>query len=152
MANDLIIRKINNIDIYDLEEEQIFELKDTIVKNVNLKQLRESVNKAVLNLSGVGDPTWNADLNFIALDNQKRLNIVYMLISNLKMFEISVSNIKKNRYGCAMDSEQSLRFLGITKDLVDTVIKFGEFKMDEAYQNKLELEENKRLELEGGNN
>lgn len=152
MANDLIIRKINNIDIYDLEEEQIFELKDTIVKNVNLKQLRESVNKAVLNLSGVGDPTWNADLNFIALDNQKRLNIIYMLISNLEMFEISVSNIKKNRYGCAMDSEQSLRFLGITKDLVDTVIKFGEFKMDEAYQNKLELEENKRLELEGGNN
>lgn len=152
MANDLIIRKINNIDIYDLEEEQIFELKDTIVKNVNLKQLRESVNKAVLNLSGVGDPTWNADLNFIALDNQKRLNIIYMLISNLEMFEISVSNIKKNKYGCAMDSEQSLRFLGITKDLVDTVIKFGEFKMDEAYQNKLELEENKRLELEGGNN
>ena len=152
MTNDLIIRKINNIDIYDLEEEQIFELKDTIVKNVNLKQLRESVNKAVLNLSGVGDPTWNADLNFIALDNQKRLNIIYMLISNLEMFEISVSNIKKNRYGCAMDSEQSLRFLGITKDLVDTVIKFGEFKMDEAYQNKLELEENKRLELGGGNN
>ena len=152
MTNDLIIRKINNIDIYDLEEEQIFELKDTIVKNVNLKQLRESVNKAVLNLSGVGDPTWNADLNFIALDNQKRLNIIYMLISNLEMFEISVSNIKKNRYGCAMDSEQSLRFLGITKDLVDTIIKFGEFKMDEAYQNKLELEENKRLELEGGNN
>lgn len=152
MTNDLIIRKINNIDIYDLEEEQIFELKDTIVKNVNLKQLRESVNKAVLNLSGVGDPTWNADLNFIALDNQKRLNIIYMLISNLEMFEISVSNIKKNRYGCAMDSEQSLRFLGITKDLVDTIIKFGEFKMDEAYQNKLELEENKRLELGGGNN
>lgn len=152
MTNDLIIRKINNIDIYDLEDEQIFELKDTIVKNVNLKQLRESVNKAVLNLSGVGDPTWNADLNFIALDNQKRLNIVYMLISNLEMFEISVSNIKKNKYGCAMDSEQSLRFLGITKDLVDTIIKFGEFKMDEAYQNKLELEENKRLELEGGNN
>lgn len=152
MANDLIIRKINNIDIYDLEEEQIFELKDTIVKNVNLKQLRESVNKAVLNLSGVGDPTWNADLNFIALDNQKRLNIIYMLISNLEMFEISVSNIKKNKYGCAMDSEQSLRFLGITKDLVDTIIKFGEFKIDEAYQNKLELEENKRLELEGGNN
>lgn len=151
MANDLIIRKINNIDIYDLEEEQIFELKDTIVKNVNLKQLRESVNKAVLNLSGVGDPTWNADLNFIALDNQKRLNIIYMLISNLEMFEISVSNIKKNKYGCAMDSEQSLRFLGIAKDLVDTIIKFGEFKMDEAYQNKLELEENKRLELEGGN-
>lgn len=152
MANDLIIRKINNIDIYDLEEEQIFELKDTIVKNVNLKQLRESVNKAVLNLSGVGDPTWNADLNFIALDNQKRLNIIYMLISNLEMFEISVSNIKKNRYGCAVDSEQSLRFLGITKDLVDTIIKFGEFKIDEAYQSKLELEENKRLELEGGNN
>lgn len=152
MTNDLIIRKINNIDIYDLEEEQIFELKDTIVKNVNLKQLRESVNKAVLNLSGVGDPTWNADLNFIALDNQKRLNIIYMLISNLEMFEISVSNIKKNRYGCAMDSEQSLRFLGITKDLVNTIIKFGEFKIDEAYQNKLELEENKRLELEGGNN
>lgn len=152
MANDLIIRKINNIDIYDLEDEQIFELKDTIVKNVNLKQLRESVNKAVLNLSGVGDPTWNADLNFIALDNQKRLNIIYMLISNLEMFEISVSNIKKNKYGCAMDSEQSLRFLGITKDLVNTIIKFGEFKIDEAYQNKLELEENKRLELEGGNN
>lgn len=152
MTNDLIIRKINNIDIYDLEDEQIFELKDTIVKNVNLKQLRESVNKAVLNLSGVGDPTWNADLNFIALDNQKRLNIIYMLISNLEMFEISVSNIKKNRYGCAMDSEQSLRFLGITKDLVNTIIKFGEFKIDEAYQNKLELEENKRLELEGGNN
>ena len=75
-----------------------------------------------------------------------------MLISNLEMFEISVSNIKKNKYGCAMDSEQSLRFLGITKDLVDTIIKFGEFKIDEAYQNKLELEENKRLELEGGNN
>lgn len=152
MANDLIIRKINNIDIYDLEDEQVFELKDTIVKNVSLKQLRESVNKAILNLSGVGDPTWNADLNFIALDNQKRLNIIYMLTNNLEIFESSVSNMKKNKYGCAMDSEQSLRFLGITKDLVDTIIKFGEFKRDEAYQNKLELEESKRLELEGGSN
>ena len=94
MTNDLIIRKINNIDIYDLEEEQIFELKDTIVKNVNLKQLRESVNKAVLNLSGVGDPTWNADLNFIALD--KIFNIILSILSrsnNITFSSISVSNI-----------------------------------------------------------
>lgn len=141
MANELIIRKINNVDLYDLEPEQLFELKDIVVENINLKQLREAVNKAVMNLSQVGEPTWNADINYIVADDQKRLNIIYMLMRNLEIFEKGTTNMKKNKFGVADDSEQVFNYLLNTKELIDTVVDFGEFKQKEAYQNHLELME-----------
>lgn len=141
MANELIIRKLNNVDLYDLEVEELFELKDTVVSNVNLKQLREAVNKAVMNLAQVGEPTWNADVEYIVADDQKRLNLIYMLMRNLEIFESGTSNMKKNKYGVAKDSEQILNYLIHTKELIDTVVNFGDFKQKEAYQNHLELQE-----------
>lgn len=151
MANELIIRKVSELDLTGvIDDEVLFEIKDTIVDNINMKKLREAVTSACMNLSQVGEPTWYADMNVIAMDNQQRLNIVFHLLRNLDIFEKDVVNMKKNKYGCALDSEKVLGFVSNTKDLVDAVLQYGEFKQKEYIENMQLLEENKRRYLEGG--
>lgn len=151
MANELIIRKVSELDLTGvIDDEVLFEIKDTIVDNINMKKLREAVTGACMNLSQVGEPTWYADMEVIAMDNQQRLNIVFQLLRNLDIFEKDVANMKKNKYGCADDGEKVLGFVSNTKNLVDAVVQYGEFKQKEHIENMKLLEENKRRYLEGG--
>lgn len=150
MANELIIRKMNEISISDLTPEELIQLKDQVIDNVNIKQLKEAVNKACINLSNVGEPTWNADIEFIADDNQKRLNIICLLLQNLNLFESYTSNMKKNKYGCADDIEKVYSYISTTKELIDTVVKYGEFKQQEYIDTIKQIEENNKKYLKEG--
>ena len=151
MTNEFIIRKVSELDLTGvIDDEVLFEIKDTIVENINMKKLREAVTNACMNLSQVGEPTWYADMNVIAMDNQQRLNIVFHLLRYLDIFEKDVANMKKNKYGCADDGEKVLGFVSNTKSLVDAVVQYGEFKHKEHIENMKLLEENKRRYLEGG--
>lgn len=149
MSNDLIIKEINNVDLCDLTGEQLIELKQYIVSNINVNKLGESITKACLNLSQVGPPSFMADAVYIALDNQKRLDIIYSLMNNFDLFKNDVKNFKKNKSNCNDNTEYIYNFLDRTKDLVKSIIEFGEFKQEEYEENMKQLEENKRKYLKG---
>lgn len=152
MSNDLIIKEMNNIDIYDLSEEQVIELKQNIISNVNISKLNEAVGKACMNLSQVGPPSFMADAVYIALDNQKRLDIIYSLMNNFNLFKNDVKNFRKNKNNCNENYDYVFSFISNTKDLVESIVTFGEFKKEEYKENIKQLEENKRRYLESGEN
>lgn len=152
MSNDLIIKEVSNIDLCDLTEEQLVELKQNIVSNINISKLNEAITKACMNLSQVGPPSFMADAVYIALDNQKRLDIIYSLMNNFDLFKNDVKNFKKNKSNCNDNTEYIYNFLDRTKDLVKSIIEFGEFKQEEYKEykeNMKQLEENKRKYLKG---
>lgn len=138
--NDMIIYNLNNIEIYDLSSEQAIFLKDIIVKNVNIKQLEEKIHEVILKLTGVGAPSFGADAVYIALDNQKRLELTYNLLYNLDMFKSFRKNFKSNKYNCSFEIDYIYSFLIYTKKLVDTIYDYGEY-------HKLDLEEQKKQVL-----
>ena len=59
MNKDMIIYEVNNIDLYDLNSNQLRELKNEIINNVNISKLEEKINQVILKLSGVGEPFLN---------------------------------------------------------------------------------------------
>lgn len=138
--NDMIIYNMNNIEIYDLSSEQAIFLKDTIIKNVNIKQLEEKIHEIILKLTGVGAPSFGADAVYIALDNQKRLELTYKLLYNLDIFKSFCKNFKSNKHNCNFESDYIYSFLIYTKDLVNIIYDYGEYR-------KLDLEEQKKQVL-----
>lgn len=44
MNKDMIIYEVNNIDLYDLNSNQLRELKNEIINNVNISKLEEKIN------------------------------------------------------------------------------------------------------------
>ncbi len=157
MANELIIKNINNIDIDLLSTEDLVELKDCVVNTINLSKLNEDIAKACMNLSQVGPPSFMADVVYIAMDNQKRLDIIYMLMNNFNLFKNDVKNFKRNKNDCNDNIEYVYSFLGRTQSLIKSIIDFGDFKKNEYEENqkqvklnaerveKLQKEQQKRL-------
>lgn len=144
----MILYEINKLDLCDLTEEQIQILTTNILNTVNIKQLEERVHEVILKLSGVGEPTWNADLNIIALDNQKRLSLIYMLLNNMDLFKSDVKNLKLNKLECRDDFEKVYGFLLRTKDMIKSIIDYGEFSAKEiAEQQKYLADINNKYNL-----
>ena len=94
---DLILYQINELSICDLTEEQVENVVTNILDNVSIGKLEEKVQEVILKLSGVGEPSLFADIEFIALDNQKRLKLIYTLTYNFNIFKANYKNLKKKQ-------------------------------------------------------
>lgn len=139
--NDIIIYEVNSLDITDLTSEQIDTLASNIINTVNIKQLEEKVHEVILKLSRVGDPTLDADIEYIAMDNQQRLNLIYMLMYNMDLFKYDVKNLKHNRLGCREDSDKIYSFIYRTKELIQSIMNYGQFSYKEYQEQQKYLQE-----------
>ena len=149
MNKDMIIYEVNNVDLYDLNSNQLKELKNEIINNINISKLERKINEVTLKLSGVAGPSLDADIKYIALDNQERLNLIYMLNYNLNCFKSDVKYLRKYKGDISIDDEKIFMFLLKTKDMVETIINYGEFTVKEKQEQQKYLEQiNKKL-LEG---
>lgn len=148
--NEMIIYEVKNLDLYNLEHEQLEQITDDILTNVNMYKLEEKINQVILKLSGVGEPSFGADIKYIALDNQKRLNLIYMLSYNFNLFKADVKYLKRHKNDPSIDSEKLSSFLFKTKDIINTILDYGEFTLKEQEEQLKYLNDvNKRL-LNGG--
>ena len=145
MANELILKQIQNIDLLDLQEEQVFALQQSITLNVNLNKMREQVESACKNLSQVTPPRDGADLRYIAFDNQERLELIFKLLDSFTMFEKDVKLFRRNKNKCNNNYEYIFSFLLRTQDLVNAVIDHSDFKIKEWEENNRQVQEIKRL-------
>lgn len=84
-----------DLEVSEMTEEQIEFTTDFIIKNIKLNKLEELIADIVKDLSGVGTPSWNADMGYIAMDNQKRLEIIYSLTNDFQIVKNWVKNLKK---------------------------------------------------------
>lgn len=142
------ISEFMNLDLYDLESNQIEMVKDEIVRNIKLDKLQDAVERAILDLSGVGEPSFGADLKFIALDNQKRLNLIWMLQDSFKNFKETTKNLRKNKFDCNSNNELIFNYILKLKEMLQNVIDYGDFKIEEYNENMKylnELEKQRKL-------
>lgn len=95
MANELILKEMKNTDLYDLQEDEVVTLQQNIISNVNLNKMREQVETACRNLSQVTPPCFGADLKYIALDNQERLELIFKLLDGFSKFEKDVKCFRR---------------------------------------------------------
>lgn len=146
MANELILQEIKNMELSDLQEEGVIALQQNIISNVNLNKMREQVELACKNLSQVTPPRDGADLRYIALDNQERLELIFKLLNSFTMFEKDVKLFRRNKNNCNNNYEYIFNFLLRTQDLVNAVIDHSDFKVKEWEENNRQVQEIKRLE------
>ncbi len=152
MANELIIKELSNIELSDLQEEQVIALQKNIISNVNLNKMREQVESACKNLSQVAPPRIGADIGYIALDNQKRLELIFKLLNSFTLFEKDVKLFRKNKNNCNDNYEYIFSFLLRTQDLVNAVLEHSDFKIKEWEENNKYIQEKleeKKLYLKG---
>ena len=143
--NQEILLKLSNEDIlYELETDEIKELSKFISDNINLKALERAITKATLKLSGVSGPSFMADAKWLALDNQKRLELIYMLTNNFQLLKADLSNYRKNKFDLKDNPEGLLNFILNTREILKTVQKYQEFRIEEKVENQKQLDENKR--------
>ena len=146
MANELILQKMKDIELSDLEEEQILTLQQNIISNVNLNKMREQVELACRNLSQVTPPRIGADLKYIALDNQERLELIFKLLDSYNRFERDVRSFRRNKNNCNSNYEHIYNFLLTTQDMINAVLQHSDFKIKEWEENNRQVQEIKRLE------
>ena len=145
-SNQEILLKLSNDDLlYSMETPEIKELSKYISDNINLKALERAITKATLNLSGVGGPGFMADAKWLAMDNQKRLELIYMLTNNFQLFKGNLTNYRRNKLDLQNNTEGLLRFILTLKDLFKTTIDFQDFKLEEHKENMKQLEESHRI-------
>lgn len=143
--NQEILLKLSNEDmLYELETDEIKELSKFISDNINLKVLERAITKATLKLSGVSGPSFMADAKWLALDNQKRLELIYMLTNNFQLLKADLSNYRKNKFDLKDNPEGLLNFILNTREILKTVQKYQEFRIEEKVENQKQLDENKR--------
>ena len=144
--NDMIIYEVNQLDITDLTDEQLNYVTDVITDNINIKELEDKIHECILNLTGVGGPNFGADATYIALDNQKRLELVHQLLYYLDIVKGYTQNFKKHkRKNTYIDSEQRISFL--VKDFVNTIWNYGEYKEFDKQEQIRQLEEAKQIRM-----
>mgnify|MGYP000096115579 CR=1 FL=1 len=152
---DLIIYEMKEISLYDLEEEQVMILANNLVKSINLSKLNKAVTGACRNLSGVTPPSFLADARWIALDNQKRLEIIWKMLDSFEKFEADIKNLRGKRKHWLQDINDNFdyifQFLLNTKDLISSISEYGEFKANEVEENKKQaLLQKEKFKLLGG--
>lgn len=148
MNNKLIISNMNKLDLYDLSVEDTYILADTIVNNFNVSQLKKSIQKASLNLSAVTKPCFGADLKYIALDNQTRLEIIWKLLNSFELFEKDIKNIKKRKLNY-YEYDYVFQFLSNTQKIMQAVYEYGEFKVLEKEENQTQIKAYENRLLKG---
>lgn len=137
---DLIIYEMKEISLYDLEDDQVMTLATNFVKSINLSKLNKAVTNACIKLSGVTPPSFLADARWIALDNQKRLEIIWKMLDSFNKFEADIKNLRGRRKNWLQDKNVNFdyifQFLLNTKDLISSVSEYGEFKANEVEENR----------------
>lgn len=148
--NNLLITlsEVTELDIID--DKQVYELAETITTSINLSALRKSIDNACMQLSQVGSPSFGADVKYIALDNQARLDLVYKLLYTYNLIETDVKNFRKNKLRCRENSEYLLKFIYNTIDTLKTAKEYQEFRLQEEQENMKYLEETKKKLLGNG--
>lgn len=153
---ELIIYEMKELSLNDLEEDQIMILANNVVKNINLNKLNKAIADACIKLSGVTPPSFLADARWIALDNQKRLEIIWKMLDSFNKLEADIKNLKGKRKNWLQDKNVNFdyifQFLLNTKKLVSSIYEYGEFRIKEVEEDKNQaLLQKEKLKLLRGN-
>lgn len=149
----MVLQSFRDIDLYEQDEEAIINIKDEVVESIKISELEKMVNKAIIKLSSVTNPCFGANIKYITLDNQKRLELIYELLSNFEDVKIRTRNLKRNKQNCNEDYDGVFFYLLKVQDILNAIENYVDFRKEErieaiktVQQNELEYKELKMLE------
>lgn len=137
-----------NINLYDLSTSDILELSNLIRNNLQIKTLKNKINEACITLSSVGSPSFGADVTYIALDNQQRLEIINALLNKYNNIELYIQNLRYNKYDCRNNYEYNFMFLQNIQELMSSISSYVEFRFKEKVENELLLFKNVQKQVD----
>lgn len=138
----LVLYKAKTINLIELEGKEIEEVCEIMMKNINIKKLEEKIHDLILDLSGVAPPSFGADACYIALDNQKRLEISHQLLLYCDSVKSYFKYLKKNRK--QSDLEQKYDFLVYLQKLAENILEYGKYKEDDIKTQIQQIEDGKK--------
>lgn len=145
--NELIIRT-SATNVFELSQAELTELAVEISHKINISKFRSKIMNVIMDLSRVGSPNLYSNAREIAIEDEKRLELIYQLTYNLSLFEGWVNNVRKNKYDCIDNQEAMCEMLLKTQDLMRTVIKYSDFKKNEIQKIQSQIEKSKRIYLD----
>lgn len=159
---DMILYEMKNLDVCELEKEQLEFVVDNIIDNVKISDLEKKIHEVTLQLAHIGPAKFGVEMKPLFMEDETRLNLIYMLNSNFDNFKASYKYMKRHRFDYDIDSEQLLNLIMRLKDVVDTIYNYGEFTLEQRQeQEKYMIEQHKewvklmeeinRKQLTGGN-
>lgn len=146
---DKLILYTQSLDLYNMTEKELQETVDYVISSVSITKFRRTINSACKYLSGVTEPRFMADLDFIWKDNQQRLNLIWRLLDYAESFESYIKNIKTNKQNCRANNDYMFGFLDKTCDVLKTVNDVNKFQLKEFEENQKAIEENNKKLLRG---
>lgn len=133
-GNELIIKEVHELDINNLDGDQLRTLASNIISKLNVKKLEEDIVKTIIHLSNVGSPSFGADVKTLLNEDEKRLNLINQLANNLQHIKSYTHNFRYNKYGCRENDDHIYAYVHKVKDLIDSIINYGEFEVDNKIQ------------------
>lgn len=138
---DMILYEMNNLDIYEMTSEQLEFVTDTILDGIKISDLEDKIHQVTLQLSHIGPAKFGSELKPLFLEDEARLNLIYLLNYNFDNFKADFKYIKKHRLDEDIDGERLFSFIMKLKDVVGTVYEYGEFTIQQQKEQAKYLEE-----------
>lgn len=116
---DKLLQIMQELKLHTLEEKEITHYKRELLRVVYIPKLEEQIKELILKISNIEDTTE---------DTQKRLNLIYSLLSNMEEFKNQTRNIKRDINQCNDDYSYIYNYLQTTQYLIKAMNKAKEYK------------------------
>ena len=119
---DELFRKIQELDVYSLEEKEVINYTNEIKRLANIPKTEKEVKELILKIS-------NIDKGILTEDNQARLELVYSLLSNMEQLKDQTRDLKRDTNKCNDDYKYIFNYLQTAQNLVIAMNKATEYEV-----------------------
>ena len=119
---DELFKKIEELDIYSLEEKEVINYTNEIKRLAIIPKIEKEVKVLILKIS-------NIDKDTATDDTQARLELVYSLLSNMEHLKDQTRDLKRDTNKCNDDYKCIFNYLQTTQYLVKSMNRATEYKV-----------------------
>lgn len=110
--NNLVLTTLQKASISNLKEEEVIKLANNIANNININGLRRHINSILIVV--IEDKTKN---------NNQKLEIIQKILTNQKVIEKNVRNLKRKKSNI-IDLNEATLFIKTTEETLKLINKY----------------------------
>lgn len=129
--NNLVLTTLQKANISNLKEEEIIKLANSIANNININGLRRHINSTLIVV--IEDKIKN---------NNQKLEIIQKILTNQKVIEKNVRNLKRKKSNI-IDLNETTLFIKTTGETLQLINKYQVVKEENKTKNSEEENQNK---------
>lgn len=114
--NNLVLTTLQKASISNLKEEEVIKLANNIANNININGLRRHINSILIVV--IEDKTKN---------NNQKLEIIQKILTNQKVIEKNVRNLKRKKSNI-IDLNEATLFIKTTEETLKLINKYQTVK------------------------